>query len=86
MPVIIQRKEKPPDYSSISLINVGTLDLTNGLTIELTQDIFVNAGTWYLINYGTILGSVNNITINNSTTFTSGSPYIRYKTVIIELT
>ena len=61
-------------------VEIETLNLTNGLTVEMRNPPFTTAGIWTIISYTTGVnvnsGTVAAITIIPPAGFTAGTPYL----------
>ena len=70
-------------------IEIETLDLTNGLTVEMRSAVFITAGIWTIISYTNGVGvdssSVAAITIVPPAGFTAGTPYLDGTTIKVVL-
>lgn len=71
-------------------VEIETLDLTNGLTVEMRNPPFTSAGIWTIISYtngvGVNSGTVAAITIVPPAGFTAGTPYLDGTTIKVVLT
>ena len=71
-------------------VQIETLDLTNGLTVEMRNPPFTSAGIWTIISYTTGVnvnsGTVAAITIVPPSGFTAGTPYLDGTTIKVVLT
>jgi autotransporter-associated beta strand protein len=61
------------------------LDVRAGLIIELRRPPFTYGGIWTLLTFQTLLGDVSDITIDNKTPFTAGTPYREGNAIKIDL-
>ena len=71
-------------------VEIETLNLTNGLTVEMRNPPFTSAGIWTIISYTTGVnvnsGTVAAITIVPPAGFTAGTPYLDGTTIKVVLT
>jgi hypothetical protein len=75
MPVVNVHRYATSNTSGTIAVT-GTLDISSGVIVELRNPPFNQTGVWTLFTFGSLVGSVSNITIDNQTTFTSGAPYL----------
>jgi hypothetical protein len=70
-------------------VQIDTLDLTNGLTVEMKSSVFNARGVWTIISFTDGInvdsGTVGSITIIAPTGFTAGTPYLDGNTIKVVL-
>jgi len=77
MPVVnVHRYVIAGDQTGGTFVVTGPLDVTAGLVVEMRDPPFTAAGVWTIITFGSLVGTVGNITIDNQTGFTAGTPYL----------
>lgn len=86
MPVVnVHRYVVAGEQTGGTFVVTGQLDVTAGLTVEMRNPPFTAAGTWTIITFGSLVGTVGNIAIDNQTGFTAGAPYIDGSSIKIAL-
>lgn len=84
MPVVNVHRYAPSNSSGTIAVS-GTLDVSSGVTVEMRNPPFSSAGTWTLFTFGTLVGSVSNITIVNLTGRPESNLRVSGTSILIDL-
>lgn len=86
MPVVNVHRYAPSVSLNGTVVVSGTLEIpAGGAVFEMHNPPFNAVGTWTLFTFDTLVGDVADLSIDNQTEFTAGTPYLDGNSIKIVL-
>lgn len=85
MPVVNVHRYSPSASLNGTVVVEGTLDISAGIIFEMNNPPYTSTGTWTLFTFGTLVGTVGNITLANNTAFTPSNLRVSGNSILVDL-